>query len=162
MQRFWTSEVSMKVKYAQALSLVAAAALFSLLVGAPAAHAANIKSVKEWTGQVEDAKLEKEWPNASPITNKDDFAKVWKSWRGKEEVPDIDFDKEVVLVSTNKKGQISDLLLVDQKGGNFVSTGTIDAKPVKGFTYALTVFKRAGIKTINGKPVKERAWRRAG
>ena len=144
----------MKVNAGRVLSLAVAAGWLSLFSGTPAARAADIKSVKEWTGQVQDATLEKLWPNASPITNKDDFAKVWKSWTGKEDVPAVDFSKELVLVSTQKKGQIAGLILSDQRGGNFVSTGSIEVKPVKGFTYALTVFKREGIKTINGKPLK--------
>lgn len=144
----------MKLKFTRVLSLTVAVALFALLAAGTPANAADKKAVKEWTGQVEDVKLEKAWENATPITNKDDFAKVWKSWTGKEEVPEVDFEKELVLVSTNKIGQISGLILSDQKGGNFVSTGSIDAKKIKGFTYALTVFKRDGIKTINNKPLK--------
>jgi hypothetical protein len=141
----------MNVKAARVLSLAVAAVLLSLLGGA---RAADIKSVKEWTGQVEDAKLEKAWENGTAITNKDDFAKVWKSWTGKDEVPQVDFDKELVLVLTQKIGVPSGQKLVDQKGGDFISTGEIEAKQLKGFGYSLTVFKREGIKTINGKPVK--------
>jgi hypothetical protein len=142
----------MQRKVSHPLSLVSAAVV--MLMAAGAVHGKDLKAVKEWTGQVADAKLEKEWPNASPITNKDDFAKVWKAWAGDKEVPEVDFEKELVLVSTNKVGQISGLILSDQKGGSYVSTGSIDAKRTRGFYYAFTVFKREGVKVINGKPVK--------
>jgi len=142
------------VKVARGLFIVMSAALLSLQMGTSPAHAADLKKVKEWTGEVDDIKLEKEWPNASPITNKEDFAKVWKSWNPKQDVPEIDFTKELVLVSSQKIGKIYDLVLVDRGGGTYISTGSIERKQLKGFTFAFTVFKKASVKTINGKPLK--------
>lgn len=148
------SESPMKLKDARFLALPSAVALLTFLAEPGTVHAKNIKSSKEWTGQIADLKKEKDWPNATAITKKEDFAKLWKSWMGEKEVPEVDFEKQLVLVSTQKIGQTHDLLLVETSKGVYVSTGSIEAKRIKGFTFALAVFNRAGIKSINGKPLR--------
>jgi hypothetical protein len=144
----------MKTNHAPVLFLTVWAALAVLMGWASPAHADMIKSTKEWRGQLEDEKLEKERPAKGFVTNKEDFAKLWKAWMGKEKLPEIDFDKELVVVVSSSKGVISwiSLLLID---GDAKTVAALLPMEVKGFTFALAVFKREGIKTIGGKPIEK-------
>jgi hypothetical protein len=134
--------------------LAALVTAVSLVGVSSPADAETIGSVKEWTGRLEDVELQKKQPAQGFVTNKEDFARLWKAWMGKEAVPDVDFDKEVVLFATSSKGRIGGLQLKDDKG-DARGVATLEPTPVKGFTFAIAVFKRGGLKTINGKPIEK-------
>jgi hypothetical protein len=119
----------------------------------PALGAIN-RSTKEWAGQLEDGKLEKETPIDGFITNKDDFAKLWKAWMGKEKLPEIDFDKQLVMVAFSNKSRVFEILLIVGKGDAKAVVGR-KAEEVKGFTFLIAVFNREGIKTVDGKPIEK-------
>jgi hypothetical protein len=154
------TEMKMKIDHAPVLFLAFSIASVINLGGASPAHGAVIKSTKEWAGQLEDGKLKKEKPvdrlftADGFITNKEDFAKVWKAWMGKEKLPEIDFDKELVVVASSSKGRIFEILLIEEKGDVKTIAGSRAAE-VKGFTFMIAVFKREGIKTIDGQPIKK-------
>ncbi|MEI7731855.1 MAG: hypothetical protein WCO56_19945 [Verrucomicrobiota bacterium] len=96
----------------------------------------------------------KEVPARGYITNAKAWAKLWKAWRGQEELPPIDFQKQLVLVGATAcaGNQISPGFTLDAKGdlkGGFMST--MMAGP--GFAYAIAVINRAAVKTYNGQPI---------
>jgi hypothetical protein len=99
--------------------------------GTPTTEVRNIKDALRWM---------KAW------------AKLWKAWRGKEELPKVDFEKQLVLVRA-VPGAINmiDLdLKLSEKGelkGDFKATEI--GGP--GFAYLIVVIDRAGIKSYNGK-----------
>ena len=125
-----------------------------LIVQEGPAHGAINQSTKEWAGQLEDGKLEKEKPIDGFISNKDDFAKLWKAWMGKEKLPEIDFDKELVMVASSNISRVFEILLIVGKGDAKAVVGR-KAEEVKGFTFVIAVFNRDGIKTIDGKPIEK-------
>jgi RNA polymerase sigma factor (sigma-70 family) len=112
------------------------------------------RATKEWAGRLADGELEKEMPVDGFITTKEDFAKLWGAWMGKEKLPEINFDKELVLVATFSKGRVFEILLIVGKGDAKAVVGR-KAEEVQGFTFLIAVFNREGIKTIDGKPIKK-------
>jgi hypothetical protein len=115
-----------------------------------------VKPVKEWKGYFPDNKdiaLKKEAPAGGRVTNEKEWAKLWKAWRGKEELPKVDFDKELVFAYAaggpntivmnfrlDGQGDLSARFSATEKGG-------------PGFVYKIVTLKRDGVKTINGKPL---------
>jgi hypothetical protein len=118
-----------------------------------------VKPVKEWKGKFpakEDEPLRMEAPTSGYIANEKAWAKLWKAWRGKEELPKVDFDRQLVLVGSEQcaANSIEARLGLDEKGdlkGYFRTT--LLGGP--GFVYLIVVVDRAGIKTYNGKAIEK-------
>jgi hypothetical protein len=112
------------------------------------------RATQEWTGQLADGNLQKEKPVDGFITNNDDFAKLWKAWMGKQKLPEIDFDKELVMVASSSNSRVFEILLIVGKGDANAVVGR-KAEEVKGFTFLIAVFNREAIKTIDGKAIEK-------
>ena len=132
-------------------------AVLTLLLAAPAVRAEVVTPVQSWTGQLEDVGLEKEAPRGNVIGNKEDFAAIWKAWMSKEKIPEINFDKEFVAVLTSRTFAADSIIVQVEKGnahpllaGKPRKDPTEKIKEVKGFVFAIGVFPREGLKTVNG------------
>jgi hypothetical protein len=70
-------------------------------------------------------------------------------------VPEIDFKKEIVIVETTRGGslRVGTLKLTDKGDLRVAAIATRDLRP--GFRYAVLVLPREGVKSINGKEIKE-------
>ena len=102
------------------------------------------------TGSVPDDGVVDESPFAGVIVTEKRFNRVVKAW-GVERPFAVDFDRQFVVVVTTQGSELElDTQLVD--GDLKVKVlGTADLTP--GFRYALLRVDRAGIKTVNGKPL---------
>jgi hypothetical protein len=121
------------------------------------AESKSVEPVKKWYGgfaATEDQSLRTEAPASGSIANARAWAKLWKAWRGEEELPKVDFDKQLVLVGTGG-GAINRLrphFDLDGKGdlkGRFMQTAMLGP----GFCYLIVVVDRKGIKTYQGKAI---------
>jgi len=111
---------------------------------------------KLWVGLLNNRALEKEKPARGFVNSAAEFAKLWTAWFGKEKQPEIDFDKQVVIVATSTKARICGLHLIDNKGDVQVHVGLIRGAPEgEECSYGLLVVDREGIKTIQGKPISK-------
>jgi hypothetical protein len=80
--------------------------------------------------------------------------KLWKKWGVEGKVPEVDFKKEIVIVSTTAGGRLTLSARLDDKGNlEVLGLATRDFKP--GFRYVLATVSREGVKTVNGKEMKE-------
>jgi hypothetical protein len=117
----------------------------------------EIKPVKEWKGTFVNASEEplmNETPKKGYIANQKAWEKLWKAWRSKEELPKIDFDKQVVFVASTQcaANRITGTVkLSDQGDLRFDYFATEIGGP--GFAYQILVVDLEGVKTINGKPI---------
>jgi hypothetical protein len=125
------------------------------VVSAAAAEPKEVKLEKTWSGEVA-IELKKEAPASGFLADKEAFAKLWKAYRGKEDLPEIDFSKELVLVAVNNDpNKISIVAKLDDKGDLKV----VHASTLIGFinpktcAYQFALIKREGIRTIGGKPI---------
>jgi uncharacterized protein (TIGR03067 family) len=130
-------------------------ALLTLALGVSPARAESRYTTKSWEGQREDVTLEKEAPASRAVGNKEDFAALWKAWMGKDKLPEIDFEKEFVVILTSKTFVINSVALQVEQGHAYaVPVRKKDEKrEVKGLAFAMGVFPREGITTFNGKPL---------
>jgi hypothetical protein len=142
------------MRCSQALIASVWLALLALAIGPAPLRGESIKSTKEWKGQLDDPQLEKEKPSDGFIVDEKSFAKLWKAWMPDEKLPVVDFTKEIVVVATSNKGIIKGVSLMEEKGDAKAIVGLME-KGIKGFAFAIGVFRREGLKTIDGKPIKK-------
>jgi hypothetical protein len=130
------------------LCLLAALASLASLVGtADGAEKKPIKPTKTWTGAVADETLLKGQPTV--IVNAKDLEKLWKAWGIKDEMPKVDFDKEIVVVATTSGSRINMSCVLDGENLQVLGIATRDLVP--GFRYVIATVPREGIKKVDGK-----------
>ena len=121
----------------------------SLGLAAPPA----VETTGMWSGQVKDNSLRKLAPPTGFIVDKQAWEKICLAWRPAEQVPKVDFAKQLVLVGVVPGPNL--VLMrptIDQKGNiSFLVAGTKKGGP--GFGYKLIAISRQGVKTVKGKPV---------
>jgi hypothetical protein len=134
-------------------SIMNAAVLFlvTLLAATPVEPSAR------WQGMIADESLKILAPDEGFLADAKSLEKVWKEWRPQEEIPAVDFSKEIILVGVvdgpNRAGIQPSL---DEKGDlHFIVVGTKVGGP--GFGYLLLKVSREGVKTVNLKPLKAQA-----
>jgi uncharacterized lipoprotein YbaY len=121
------------------------------LMESPAMQAEKktVKTIKEWSGTVDDTALMKEAPGS--ITSIKELEKLWEAWKINDPMPTVDFAKELVVVSTTQGSRLRLALVLDDGSGNLTvgGVGTRDLRP--GFRYVIGTMSREGVKTVNGK-----------
>jgi hypothetical protein len=99
-----------------------------------------------------DKRLLDEAPKDGVIADAKAWAKFWKTWGGDQEVPKVDFEKELVLVAAGPGPnviKVEDLKLNDKGDLSFKWSITERAGP--GITAKFLKVSREGVKTVNGK-----------
>ena len=129
---------------------VSPAAVLLLAAGAAVAALTPLKPTNTWTGSVDDEKLAREMPENGVITNAKDFAKLVKAWKVAEKAPEVNFDKEIVLVARTAGSKLTPKASLDEKGDlKALGLATRDLRP--GFRYVIISVPKEGVKTVNGK-----------
>ena len=117
-----------------------------------------IKAEQSWDGEIK-IELRKDAPKDGFVADKDAWAKLWKTYRGDEKLPDVDFTKELVLVAVNSDpNRISLGASLDKNGDvRVLVTSTLVAytNPTT-CRYQFVRIKRDGIKTVGGKPIEKK------
>jgi hypothetical protein len=116
-----------------------------------------VKAEKTWDGKV-NIELRKEAPKKGHIADKDAWAKLWKVYRREEKLPEVDFEKELILVAVNSDpNQIFICPEVDDKGDLKVLYARTAIRFINPTTcaYQFALIKREGIKTISGKVISK-------
>ena len=127
---------------------VAALAAVVLFTSDALAQKTAVKPSKEWTGSVDDEALEKDAPAC--VTSTKGLEKLWKAWKLADKVPEVDFTKEVVILTTTRGSKLRLAAALDEKGNLMVGgLGTRDLAP--GFRYVIATVSKEGVKTVNGK-----------
>jgi len=107
--------------------------------------------VVTWKGSVEDEDLLGENPPVV-VTSAEEWSKVWKAWQLPGEVPEVNFQRALVLIQTTRGGRLNMLVRKDAKNDvSIAGFATRDLRP--GFRYAIGVVLRDGLATIGGKEI---------
>ena len=126
------------------------AAVMFLAAGAVVAAPIPLKATNTWMGSIDDEKLAKEMPENGVITNAKDFEKLVKAWKVVEKVPEVNFDKEIVLVAKTQGSKLTLNASLDEKG-DLKALGLATRDLRTGFRYVIISVPKEGVKTINGK-----------
>jgi hypothetical protein len=112
-----------------------------------------VKTEMQWKGSVDDETLMKSAPE-DYISNAKAFEALWKAWKIGDKIPEVDFKTTLVLVQTTRGSALRVNASLDDKGDlKAVGLATRDLRP--GFRYVLISVKKDGVKTVNGKPLKD-------
>lgn len=110
----------------------------------------NVKPVVIFKGSVADYRLSN---NVSDVIKSTQSLKdIWKLWNITEKMPDVDFSKQIVVISTSVGSYLSSEYIIDVKG-NMTIASTMTKDIADGFRYQLAVINIDGIVTINNKPL---------
>ena len=131
------------------LLVCAVLAGFACAAVAPRAEAQKkkVEITKTWKGSVDDEKAMK--PEC--ITSVKGLEAVWKAWKIKGDVPEVDFTKDIVVAAYTVGSKLNlGGAILDPKGDlTVLGFGTQDIRP--GFRYVLGVVSKEGVKTVNKK-----------
>ena len=84
------------------------------------------------------------------ISSADALAKLWKDWNITAPMPEVDFSREIVVVTTTRGSRLRLMLTLDDNGNLEVGgISTRDLRP--GFRYVIATVSREGVKTVNGQ-----------
>jgi len=112
-----------------------------------------VTPLKEWSGSVADLTLQKIVPEV--ITTQKDLDNLWKTWAVAEAKPEVDFAKQMVVLTTTRGGRLRLTAALDDKG-NLKVSGVATRDLRSGFRYVIATVNREGIKTVNGKELAPR------
>ena len=129
---------------------VSPAAVLFLAAGAAVAAPTPLKPANTWTGSVDDERLAREMPENGVITNAKDFAKLVKAWKVADKAPEVNFDKEILLVAKTAGSKLTLRASLDEKG-DLKALGLATRDLRKGFRYVIISVPKEGVKTVNGK-----------
>src|SRR5262245_60814170 len=119
-----------------------------------------IKVEKVWGGEIK-LELRRQAPPNGFIANEEAWAKLWRAYRGNEELPKIDFDKKMVLVHVgddpNQLGYDAEGLILNEEEDlkvDILSTliGYINPKTCR---YIFLLISHEGVKSVKGKPIRK-------
>src|SRR6266851_1934818 len=145
---FTLQEESVMLQRQGWLAGVLAVVIAALLTSTALAEKTKIKTTKEWKGSVADEKLAKDAPAC--ITDAKALEKLWKAWKIEDKMPEVDFTKEIVVLSTTPGSRLTIFANLDDKG-NLEVGGLATRDFGEGFRYVIATVPREGVKTINGK-----------
>jgi hypothetical protein len=115
---------------------------------------------KVWGGEIK-MELRRQAPPNGFIVNEEAWAKLWRAYRGNDELPKIDFDKKMVLVvvgrDPNQLGYDPEGLILNEEGdlkAIFISTlvGYINPKTCR---YMFLLVSREGVKSVNSNLIRK-------
>jgi hypothetical protein len=130
------------------LGMLVPLAIVAVLVSDARAEKKIVKLEKEWKGSVEDERLAKDLPAA--IVDATALEKLWKAWTIQGQVPAVDFQKELVIITTTSGSKVRVSASLDDKGNlEVLGMATRDLRP--GYRYVIATVSRKGVKTVNGK-----------
>lgn len=119
---------------------------------AAAAHAAPgtaVKPLQAWSGRLP---LDVQPPLQSSLATREDLARVWTQCRVKGAVPEIDFQRRIVLVAV-RRGSTTRLAQGRLVDGNLTTNVVVTPDMPPYQSCAIAVVDRAGIATVNGAPI---------
>jgi hypothetical protein len=101
-------------------------------------------------GSVADFKLSN---NISDIVrNTQTLKDIWKAWKITDKMPEVDFNKQIVVISTSVGSYLTSEYTMDIKG-NLAVNSTMTKDIAEGFRYQLAVINIENVITINNKPL---------
>jgi hypothetical protein len=138
------------MKWAVTLAAFSCVGLLVLSVPEVRAGKKAVKLTQQWKGSVADEALQKGAPDF--LADQKALEKLWKEWKIEHKLPEIDFRKEIVILATSRGSRLNLSAQLSDAGDLLVlGLGTRDLRP--GFRYVLATVARAGVKTVNKKPL---------
>lgn len=108
---------------------------------------------KEWHGLLVRETDTKLAPKAEYLNTNKAWQQLWKAWRPDEQVPVIDFAKQIVIVKLGGMYPVRFQLKLTDKQDLTVKWHPLHPSK-KGFGYGIAVVERGEIQIVNGKAIQ--------
>lgn len=120
-----------------------------IAAGAYGAPGTTVRPLQSWSGRLP---LDVQPPLQSSLATREDMARIWAQCHVKGAVPEIDFDRRIVLIAVRRgsSAKLTQARLVD---GNLTTNVVVTPDMPPYMTCAIAVVDRTGIKTVNGAPI---------
>jgi RNA polymerase sigma factor (sigma-70 family) len=121
---------------------------------APKDESKPVPIQQSWDGILGNRNQLKDSPAEGFVAEAESWTSMWKSWRGKEPVPAIDFDNQMVLIFTVPGANriTPPALRLDRDGNLRVPLPVSTLLPDDGtIGYKIVVINRAGVLWVNGR-----------
>lgn len=107
--------------------------------------------LQNWHGKLADAVLRKAEPADHVVADPQAWSTLWRAWRGQENVPTVDFQKQLILVFTADGPNTVGCTPAQDGQGNLQANAMSTLMAGPGFGYVMLSVSREGVKTVNGK-----------
>ena len=131
------------------VAVVVLAAGMALHSASVQAKSSQLKPQKSWSGRVPLGVLP---PLQSSLATQEDFRRVWAQCQVKGTVPDVDFERRLVLVAV-RRGSLVRFQRLTLDGGNLSTDVVVTPDMPPYMTCAIVLVDRAGIARVNGAPI---------
>jgi hypothetical protein len=111
----------------------------------------EIKPVKQWRGRTAWS-LVRNYPVKNFLSSQKELNELWTAWRLPGEPPSLDFRTHILLVATCTCSHIT-VSPCWHDGGNLTMGVTITKDLTPDAAYIMALIPRAGIRTVEGKPL---------
>ncbi len=114
----------------------------------------QLKPIHNWCGLVKQ-ELRELAPKKGYIANNLEWSKLWKTYRGDEELPKINFDRQVILLYVHFDANALSLEPVLSNKGDLIRATSFTELGMSRdvCSYIFVSVDRKGIKTIEGKAI---------
>jgi hypothetical protein len=114
----------------------------------------QLKQIQNWCGLVKN-ELRELAPKKGYIANNLEWSKLWKTYRGDEELPKINFDRQVILLYVHFDANALSLEPVLSNKGDLIRAISFTELGMNrdSCSYIFVSVDRQGIRTIEGKAV---------
>ncbi|MFP6900507.1 MAG: hypothetical protein VCA36_06165 [Opitutales bacterium] len=110
----------------------------------------SLRIYKQWTGYIEEGKIPSlELPPKGYVIDEDTWTELWHAWRPTEEVPEVNFRNELVLVGAMpNKSRV--YVRASRTNEGEVTMSINGSGNTTGLCYSFAKVMRAGLVSING------------
>jgi len=115
----------------QTIAVSFSLALCLVLTASAALAKDEVAAIQKRTGKVADVALLAKRPPSGVVTDQDNWKSLWVAWRTGEEILNVDFENQIVLVAT-------------AEGPNVVLTSTLNLTPSGDLRYKVASTKKTG------------------
>jgi|GEM_PF-1770675 len=114
----------------------------------------TLKPSALFIGSIKDDTLKKGVP--ATIVNNQQLKDLWVKWQIDDKMPEIDFTRQLLIISTTDSTGLSAEYILDAQGNVKVQlTINKDFRAEPGFRYYIAVLNKAGVKSVDGVALTE-------
>ena len=118
----------------------------------------EIKPVNQWKGRFTQNDLKRFAPANQMIRDAEAWKNVWNNWRPDEQIPNVDFENNMIVVATTQgRNEVRLHRLNLAPGGNLQFAAASSRMRGPGFGYLMIEVPAIEIKMLNGRPVPAKA-----
>jgi hypothetical protein len=109
--------------------------------------------VQQWSGRVAP-RLALDPPRKNFITNARDFALLWRDWQIAGDVPTVNFDRHLILVTTGRSSVLQVRAIKLDETGDLTTVVVATPDMTADYAFVVTLAERKGVKTVNRQPIQ--------